>query len=118
MIQKKHKDFLIRKMESLFNGLAKLNGMLGNDEHAEVAEEANTLLNNYFDKDLDSLNLEEWGSWLESSENDTQELIYLADIMETKLKAEENSEVREKWKRTRKFVIEEQKTFPFHWASV
>ncbi len=116
MINKRHKDFLIKKMESLSNALAKLNGMIGVDEQAEITEEANEVINGYFDKDLDSMNLKAFGDWLTKSEYDTQELIHLADILEVKLKAEGNLETREKWEQIRKFVIEEQKTFPFHWV--
>ncbi len=116
MINKRHKDFLIKKMESLSNALAKLNGMLGVDEQAEITEEANEVINGYFDKDLASMDLAAWGNWLTKSEHDTQELIHLADILAVKLKAEEDLETREKWEEIRKFVIEERKTFPFHWV--
>jgi hypothetical protein len=118
MIQKKHTDFLLKKMATLSDSLSKLKGMLGNDGNNSemIMEEANSTINSYFGKDLTLLDSIQLATWFKSSEHDTQELIHLADIMDVMLIAEGSPETREKWEQLRKFIIEERQTFPFHWA--
>jgi hypothetical protein len=117
MIQKKHKDFLLKKMEQLSDSLAKLNGLLKEGKNnTKIIDETNSIIFNYFGENLTLLDSIELKKWLANSDFETQELIHLADIISIKLRVGEEPDLKLKLKQLQQFILEERKTFPFHWA--
>lgn len=108
------------KIEELSGALARLLGMVNNQENEDIIQEARQVLDSYFKKDLMGMDMEDWQNWLQHSEHDTQELVLLADILELassqKKLDDTQSETSQKYEKLKRFIIEQRNTFPFHWA--
>ena len=119
MIQKKHKDYLLRKYEELGKVLGALLGFKATGNDSEIVRESDKLLSGLFDASLADTDL---GTWLISSDWPTESLTQLADILQEKADAEarladaQSEETQKQAQTVAQFVMKERKTFPFHWV--
>lgn len=124
MLQKKHPDYLVRKIEELAKVIGYVLGFKENEEHHEIITLTDETFNELFEGDIPLHSATDFTAWLEEVGLSEQDLINLSDIfyeraeaIDTTKGAEEALPVYQQALTCMNYTLAQKKVFPFHWAS-
>ena len=125
MLQRKHPDYLMKRVEELAKVLARLLGFKDDGLFHDMITISEETLNELFDTDFPLDSLDDLEPWLEAQELSSQDLVHLADITFERAEAlrqmgENDQQITLAYQQAwicMNYVLENKKVFPFHWAT-